>query len=790
MTGNIYSNCQSRVPLHCLACLLLGFAAFGFTDQPKEQTPKPEIISKKTPTFSVEAAMVVVDISVRDRKGNLISGLTKADFKIFEDNVPQEIVTFSAENIPIGNPPVAAAPAAAESAVKSPAPEIKTTAPEVVNLGIAPDKPVKKEDIAGKRLIVMFFDLSSLGTEYLFRSVDAATEFMEKQTGPQDLIAIATYESALDLAQDFTNDRQLLIDTLKGLTSSETEDSTESLADEDTSGDVYVPDNVQFNVFNTDRRLAAIESLAKMYREFPERKSLIYFSGGVSTTGNENNAQIRSTVDNANRSNMSIYTVDTRGLVALPPGGDASQASAGRAMFTGGAMGRQRSSFSGSTETLATLSHDTGGKTFTDSNDLSLAMKQVQLDSHIYYVIGYFSTNPKEDGKYRKIRVELTKPGNKIEHRPGYFAAKSFKQLNQQERDLQLQQAMGVDRPFVDVPLILQADFFRKDNSTAYVPISMLLDGDGLFFEEKGDNREGKFEFVAQATDLKGKVTGVARDAVQVKLPADKAEKLKSGGVFYSTGFQLRPGAYKLKFLVRDNMTGKMGSFEQPLEVPALDLKKLSTSSIVLGNQLVDTRENIRSGITHQGAMGRFQSMGLTGYDPLVIGGRKVVPSIGNVFVPRQTVYVYFQVYGATEDKETKKPCIQTDLVLIRDNIKILETQPKYVQEWTSSRGGFLFGRGSRFGEMPPGGPGGPGGMPGGMPGGDRGGRMGGGGGDFRGRMGGPPGMEDELRKGEASVAISLPLKSFKKGTYTLQIHVRDVIADINHFQRIPLVIE
>jgi VWFA-related protein len=781
MNGNKFSNFQPRILIYCMACLTLGFAAFSFPDEPKVQMSQPAVSQKKTPTFSVEAAMVVVDVSVRDRKGNLLTGLTKADFKIYEDNVPQEIITFAAENIPIGNQPVAATPAKTESPEKSPAPEVKTSAPAVVNLGIAPDKPVKKEDISGKRLIVMFFDLSSLGTEYLLRSVEAATEFVEKETGPQDLIAIATYQSSLDLPQDLTNDREQLLKTLKSLTTT-SEESTEDLSDTDTSGDVYVSDNTQFNIFNTDRRLAAIESLAKMYREFPERKSMIYFSGGVSTTGSENNAQIRSTVDNANRSNMSIYSVDTRGLIALPPGGDASQASAGRAMFSGGAMSRQRSNFSGSTETMATLSHDTGGKTFTDSNDLSLAMKQVQLDSHIYYVIGYFSTNPKEDGKYRKIRVELVKPGMKIEHRPGYFASKSFRQLNQQERDLQLQQAMGVDRPFVDVPLILQAEYFRKDNGTNYVPISMLLDGDGLLFEEKGSNREGKFEFIAQATDTKGKVTGVTRDVVQVKLPAEKAEKLKSGGIFYSTGFQLKPGAYKLKFLVRDNKTGKLGSFEQPLEIPALDLKKLAISSIVLGNQLVNTRENIKSGISHQGAMGRFQAMGLTGYDPLVIGGNKVVPSIGNVFVPRQTVYVYFQVYGAAEDKETKNPCIETDLVLIRENTKILETQPKYVQEWTSSRGGFLIGRGSRFGEMP--------GGRGGMPGGDRGGRMGGPGGDFGGRMGGPPGMEDENRKGEATVAISLPLKSFKKGTYTLQLHVRDVLADVNLFQRVPLVIE
>ncbi len=790
MTGNKRKSFESRIWIYWVACLIFSLVAFGFPDQPKKVEPSQPEIMKKTPVFSVESAMVVVDVTVRDRQGKLVEGLTKDDFKVFEDGKLQDIVTFAAEVVPIsGAQSIDDLPKSGSKAkAKSEAPpEIKPSAP-AINLGIQPDKPVNKEDLAGKRLVVLFFDLSSLQTEDLLRSVDAATEFMSKEIGPQDLIAIATYESSLDLAQDFTNDRELLLKTINSLVSTEDEATPEDLSDADTSGDVYVPDTAQFNIFNTDRRLAAIESLAKMYREFPERKSLVYFSGGVSTTGIENNAQIRSTVDNANRSNMTIYTVDTRGLQALPPGGDASQRSGGRGMFSGGGMASQRSSMSGSQETLYTLSHDTGGKTFTDSNELGLVMKQVQMDTNVYYVLGYFSENPKEDGKYRKIRIELTKPGNKIEHRPGYFAAKSFKQLNKQERDLQLQQAMGVDRPFVDVPLILQANYFRKDNSTAYVPIAIEMDGDGLLFEEKGDNREGQFEFVAEASDAKGKVTGVARDQVQLKLPADKAEKIRDGGIFYSTGFQLKPGPYKLKFLVRDNKTGKMGSFEQPLEIPILDLKKLRTSSIVLGNQLTSTRESSESGVSHQGSMARF--MNFAGYDPLVFGGKKVVPSIGNVFVPRQTVYVYFQVYGAAEDKESKKPCIETDLVLIRDNTKILQTQPKYVQEWTTNMGGILFsgfGRRGGSGETP----GGPDGM---MPGGGRGGgREGGPGGMMPGGgRGGFPGMssEDNDRKGESTVAISLPLKNLKKGTYILQVHVRDEITGENLFERVPIVIQ
>jgi VWFA-related protein len=748
----------------------------AFSQAPPQQ---PQFAYPQRPTFAVESNLVVVDVSVRDRKGNLIDNLTRNDFKIYEDNLPQDIVTFSAENVPVG-PPAGATPAVV-TATDVPAAAARS-APPVVNLALNPGQPPKKEDLQGKRLVILFFDLSSLGTEDLIRSADTAREFIAKQAGPQDLVAIATYDNALALAQDFTNDRNVLLKTLNAISSPDSGNAAaEDLSDANTSDDVFVPDTMQFNIFNTDRRLSALETLAKRYREFPERKSLLYFSSGVTTTGVENNAQIRSTVDNANRSNMSIYTVDSRGLVALPPGGGASAGSAGgRGMFSGAAMMRQRTNFSSSQETLTTLAHDTGGQAFSDANDLSLAIKQVQNDTHIYYVLGYFSANAKQDGKYRKIRVEVTRPDVRVEHRPGYFASKAFAQLTQQERDLQLQQAMNVDRPFVDVPVILQTDYFRKDNSNTLVPVSIELAGDGLKFEDKGANKEGKFEFVAQVSDPKGRVTGVARDIVQVRLPSEKAEKLKSGGIFYSTGFQLRPGDYTLKFLVRDNGTGKLGGFEQPLIVPALDLKKLDTSSIVLGSQLMNPTGDTGSGVAHQGMMRRFQELGIS-YDPLVVGNRKLVPSIGNVFLNRQTVYVFFQVYGATPDPQSQRPSIETYLMLLKDNTRILEAKPELVQDWTKEVA--LPGMGGR------GGPGGPGGDFGGLRGTGRG-DMGG----FPG--GGPPGpggrglLPTEDRKGEATVAISLPLKSLKKGTYTLQIMVRDTISEVNIYRRVPIVIQ
>jgi len=225
--------------------------------------------------------------------------------------------------------------------------------------------------------------------------------------------------------------------------------------------------------------------------------------------------------------------------------------------------------------------------------------------------------------------------------------------------------------------------------------------------------------------------------------------------------------------VVRDNGTGKLGSFEQPISVPSVDLKTLDTSSIILGNRLVDAGGggSAASGITHQGTMRRFQDLG-SGYNPLIAGDKRIVPSIGNVFLNGQTVYVYFQAYGAAADKESQKPLIATYLKLMRDNTKILESVPEIVRDWTKQSGGSGFGG--------RGGAGGFGGMGGQGPGGMRG----------PGGPGGFGGTQTQDRKGEATVAIALPLKSLKKGTYILQIHVWDTIADMHIYRRVPIVIQ
>ncbi len=718
------SSVKSRAGIFRLVVIVFVLCHAAFLSAQSQQRAVSE--RQRTPVYRVQSNLVIIDVVVRDRRGNLIEDLKREDFRILEDNIAQEIVTFSLEKIPMGPDP-AVVRTLAEGAVPAGAPAAPPA--PVINLQSIPVAQQKKEDLKEKRLVILFFDLSSLQTEELIRSVEAARDFVEKRSTPHDLIAIATYSSILELVQDLTNDKTVLLKTLKMLNPLEAGETSEEFSEEEPSEDVYIPDAVQFNIFNTDRRLTALETVAKMYRDIAERKSLIYFSSGMSTTGVENYSQIRSTVDVANQSNMSIYTVDSRGLQALPPGGDASRGAArGRAMFSGSGVRNQMASFSASRETLTTLAIDTGGEIFQDTNDLAPVFSKVLNDTQTYYILGYYSSNTKEDGKFRKVKIEVARPDLKLQHRPGYFASKQFTSLTQNERDRQLEEAMNVDFPFSDVPFILQADYFKTESSARLVPLSIQLAGDGVKFEEKGNSREAGFEFLAQVVEPKGRVAGVARDTVQVRLPAQTAQKIQGGQIIYTTGFQLRPGEYKLKFLVRDNRTGKIGSFEQNLAVPSMEGPGLDTSSVILGGRLVDTKDNTGA-VAHRGIGKRFEALGIK-FDPLVIGDKRIIPSIGHVFTSRQNLYVYFHVYGAAAEAATAKPSVEVSMLVLQDRTKIFETQRYVVNEWAKEP------------------------------------------------------------KDVVPVTLAMPLSKLKKGTYTLQLHIHDGVSDTNLFRRLPFVVE
>ena len=191
----------------------------------------------------------------------------------------------------------------------------------------------RPEDLRNHRLIVMFFDLTSMQPEDLDRCVKAARDFLTNKMQPADLVALVSLGDTLKVDQDFTADKAVLANEVgiyngtegQGFAQGATANSNQA---EDATG--YTPDESEYNDLNTDRELFALRAIAKSLEKITEKKSLLYFSGGISRDGIENQASLRAAMNAAVRANLSIYSVDTRGLQAISPLGDASTGSIAR----------------------------------------------------------------------------------------------------------------------------------------------------------------------------------------------------------------------------------------------------------------------------------------------------------------------------------------------------------------------------------------------------------------------------------------------------------------------------
>jgi len=616
---------------------LLALALAALTAAAQQQPAAP---GSALTTFRAETSLVVVDVTVKDKSGKPIEDLKQGDFTLLEDGKPQKISVFEFQRLTTD-------PAPPE---KPPTLDDANDLPPALVKMITTETPgqVQYHD---KRLMVMFFDLGSMAIPEQLRAQESALKFLDEQITAADMVAIMMYSASLQVLTDFTADRGQLRDIIKDLPIGEMAEFA-GMADtgdddnEDT-GAAFVADETEFNIFNTDRKLQAIQDAAKKLAALPEKKALIYFSSGLQKTGVENHAQLEATILMATKANVAIYPIDVRGLMAAPPGGGAAVgASRGTGIYSGSQHNSQRAGINNSQDTLVSLAADTGGKAFLDSNDLSLGLVQAQQEYRSYYVLGYYTTNAAQDGKYRRIAVKLTNTAisAKLEHRDGYYADKVWGKFNAQDKEQKLMEALTAGTPLTEIPLALEVDYFRVTPTTYFVPVSVKIPGSVVALAQKHGGGETQLDFLGQIQDDRKNVMGNVRDFIKVKLDAAGAEKLARRSINYDAGFTLSPGKYRMKFLVRENQSGKMGTFEARFVIPdlAADSAMLKTSSVIWSSQ----REPVKAVVGAAEKTGRKA----VASNPLIVAGEKVVPSITKVFRRGQNLYVAFDVYDAAPD--------------------------------------------------------------------------------------------------------------------------------------------
>jgi VWFA-related protein len=614
------------------------------------------------PVFRSRLNLVSVDVIVRDKSGAVVRNLTAADFEVREDGKAQEITNFNFEEITDKAVPALQSADLLAGVEEKLAEESKRAASASTTAARPAEAPtpMTSDMLAGRRLITIVFDVSSMQPEDVQRAVDSANKYVDEKMSPADLVAVATVGSTLSVLTDFTADRTKVAAALNTIaytdgTSTATAAASTAATDEaqaTSADDTTVADAAELDMFNNDVRLRALKTLAEALSPIEQKKSILYFSAGMQRSGQDNQVELRSAINAAVRANVAIYAIDTRGLQAVVPGGDARQASGrGQSLFSGRGVQQQFDQLASSQETLTTLSSDTGGRAFTDSNDFGEAFARVQRDMSAYYLLGYSSTNSMKDGRFRRIQVRVKRDGMRVEARAGYYAERDFGHTSKNDRESQLEEQMFAAVSATDLPVLVTGGWFRLSADKYYVPVSLTVPGSAV--PVVNANEAVSLDVLGMVRDERNFPVGRFRETL--KLPPGTEKTLAGKQVLYQSGVTLPPGRFSVKVVVRENATGLMGTFEAPIVVPELKQAPMKVSSVVLSTQLQP--------VTMKGKTD----------NPLIRDGVQLLPNLTHVVGKDQRLFFYYEVYDPGQTNGSA-PELRTSLAFYRGKVKVFET--------------------------------------------------------------------------------------------------------------------
>jgi VWFA-related protein len=638
-----------------VALLLAAFVA-ATTAAPQQQQP-PDV--PRFDTFT-GVSIVSVDVVVRDSQGNIVRGLTAKDFTVSEDGRAQKIETFSFQEVGADTAPDVLQANLLENLEEKLRAEVQRAASATAADAQPAAQPA--DALSGRRMVVLLFDTSSMQPEDVQRAVEQAMEYIDTEMTGSDMVAVVTIGSRLNVLTDFTSVREDLSAALQALAYSDgtdvdlaavataaTDEAAAAAAAEEAASEASA-----FEEFNNDVRLRALKTLCEQVNHIQQKKAVLYFSSGMRRSGDDNQIELRAATDTCNRGNVSIYPVDARGLQAVVAGGGASsRGGSGQSLFTGANAMRGFTQLNASQETLTTLAADTGGRAFTDSNDFGEAFSRVQRDLAAYYLLGYTSTNPARDGRYRRIRVQVNRPdlrGLRVEARNGYYAGRDFANTNRRDREAQLEDQLAAAVSSTDVPMVLGTGWFRQSADRFYIPIAMVVPGSSVPVAD-GATRVS-LDVRGVVRDEQNRTVSRIRETLEVPATAG-SETLAGRQVMYQSGVTLPPGRFWVKLVVRENTGGGIGSFEAPIVVPQLRDEAMKVSSVVMSTQVQKTDG------------GRSDN-------PLVRDGVQLLPNLTRVVGRNQKMYLYYEVYDPAVVEQS--PHLRTSMAFYRGNVKVFET--------------------------------------------------------------------------------------------------------------------
>jgi VWFA-related protein len=578
--------------------LVAAFVALAATAADSQQPPPPQ-----TPTFKAQVEYVEVDALVTDAQGRFVRDLTKDDFQVFEDGRLQTISTFSLVDLPIE----------------------RGERPLFAEAPIEPDVRSNERPFDGRVYVVILDDLH---TDVL-RSQQvkmAMRQFIERNLGENDLMAVVHTGGRSDAAQEFTNNRRLLIAAVDKFMGRKLQSATVARNDQyfrqlgaGVGGRVSDPYE-QERAYNAQGTMRSLKEIAEWLSGLRgRRKTIIYVSEGIdydvtdvirsydspASSASALLQDIRETINAAARSNVAIYAIDPRGLTQL---GDISigVGSWADAQGTSGAnpdqpapdasgigAGGLRNELMMSQMNLRALAEETNGYAAVNSNDFAGAFDRIVRDNSSYYVLAYYPPTNRRDGRFHRIQVRVSRPGVTVRARRGYIAQRGNSAPPRATpgagSSIAVVEALNSPIAVSGLDLRVFAAPFKGTAPNASVVLGAELNG-----RELSPDSGAKVEFSFFAVDASGKTRGGRTEIVTLNLRPETRARMEETGLRLLSRVDLPPGRYTLRVATRDVTSGSIGSVSYDLEVPDFAKSPFSISGLALtsmsGSALVTVR--------------------------------------------------------------------------------------------------------------------------------------------------------------------------------------------------------
>ena len=547
--------------------------------------PNEEVSSRDTPTtFKVRVNLVLVRVVVRDRQGKIVSNLKKEDFQLYDNRKLQTISSFSVE----------APEKRTASAVASTAGEPSSSSADVAG---------GKAVVLPQRFVSMVFDDVHLSMSDAVFVRDSATRFFGALAA-SDRVSLNTTSG--QLTQDFTDDHDKLSKALLGIVPrplagqgfhdcpdvsyyqadlivNKSDRQALAVATEETlqcafSGDTTMTAAAQALAQSAAYRALAqgdneteyayrhLEEVVRRLASMPGQRVLVLVSPGFLSTTLQSEAS--EMVDRATRANVVINTIDARGLYTPDVGGDIADPSHDTFRTAGYKTSYRVQAQLAQEDVLAQFADGTGGKFFHNRNDVDEAMREAGAAPEISYLLGFSPQNLKIDGRFHALKVALTsKEKFDIQARHGYFAPKTVNDPAEATKQ-EMQEALFSQEEIRDLPVELQTQFFKKDEAQARLAVLAHFDVKGIHFQKVQGRNNDQLTIISGIFDENGNfVTGLSK-IVEMKLLDTTYTRLSRSGFTVKTSFDVKPGTYLVRLVVRDAMGAQMAARNGAVVIP------------------------------------------------------------------------------------------------------------------------------------------------------------------------------------------------------------------------------